>query len=297
MEVLQAHQLTKFYGPLAALNGMDLGVEAGQILGLLGPNGSGKTTLLASVLDVVRHDGGTYQWFEGRAGGNPRRKIGALLETPNFYPYLNADQNLAIVAGIKGVNVRSFDGLLDLVGLAERRRSPFSSYSLGMKQRLAIAACLVGDPEVLVLDEPTNGLDPEGMIEVRCIIRKIGEQGKTILLASHMLDEVEKVCTHVAIMKRGKCLASGPVGSILGGRPLVELGAAEADMEKLGRMLETCGLVQKVVRQGARFSMELKEGGTGSDLNRLAFGQGLVLEHLVVKARSLEAEFLEITKS
>lgn len=297
MPVLQASQLSKFYGQIAALNGMDLTVEAGQVVGLLGPNGSGKTTLLATVLDVVRPDGGSFSWFEGRESANPRRKIGALLETPNFYPYLDADQNLAVVAGIKGVEKPRFEELLDLVGLRERRRSPFKAYSLGMKQRLALAACLVGDPEVLILDEPTNGLDPEGMIEMRRIIQRIAGLGKTILMASHILDEVERICTHVAIMKQGKCLASGQVGSILGGRPLVEMGAAERDMEKLLRVLGSCSLVRNVSRSGSRLSMELEEGGTGAELNRIAFAEGIVLDHLAVRPRSLEAEFLEITRS
>ena len=209
MPVLTAKNLAKSYGSLAALDGLDLTVEAGQVFGLLGPNGSGKTTLLAVLLDVLHPSGGSFTWFDGTAGEQVRNRIGALLETPNFYPYLNADQNLSMVALIKGMANPPLDSLLDLVQLKERRRSPYKTYSLGMKQRLALAACLVGDPDVLILDEPTNGLDPEGMVEVRNIIQKIAAQGKTIILASHILDEVEKICSHVAIIKKGRLLAIG----------------------------------------------------------------------------------------
>ena len=204
MPALTVRNLSRNYGSLVALDGLNLEVEAGQVFGLLGPNGSGKTTLLAVLLDVLHPSGGSFTWFDGAEGEGVRRRIGALLETPNFYPYLNADQNLSIVASIKRVSNAPLDGLLDLVQLKERRRSAYKTYSLGMKQRLALAACLVGDPDVLILDEPTNGLDPEGMVEVRRLIQKIAAQGKTIILASHMLDEVEKICSHVAILKKGR---------------------------------------------------------------------------------------------
>ena len=223
-----------------------------------------------------------------------RRRIGALLETPNFYPYLNADQNLSIVASIKRVSNAPLDGLLDLVQLKERRRSAYKTYSLGMKQRLALAACLVGDPDVLILDEPTNGLDPEGMVEVRHIIQKIAARGKTIILASHMLDEVEKICSHVAIIKKGRLLAAGAVGSILGDQPTVEAGAA--DSEKLIQVLSGFRPVRKITREAGRLVIELEPGGNPEELNRFAFEHGVVLDHLLLKRQSLEVEFLEITR-
>jgi ABC-2 type transport system ATP-binding protein len=297
MPVLHVQHLTKHYGSLAALNDLDLIVEAGQVFGLLGPNGSGKTTLLASILDVIRPSSGTYTWFDGKAGPHVRRRIGALLETPNFYPYLNADQNLSIVAGIKNVPQTSFDSLLELVQLKDRRRSTFKTYSLGMKQRLALAACLIGDPDVLILDEPTNGLDPEGMIQIRKIILEIASRGKTILLASHILDEVEKICSHVAIIKNGKRLASGAVGSILSDLPTVEISAAQADMEKLLNLVTATTWIKKLQRNGTKLTMELNAGHLPRELNQLAFENGVTLDHLVSKTRSLEVEFLEITKS
>jgi ABC-type multidrug transport system ATPase subunit len=294
MPVLTIKNLAKNYGSLAALNGLDLTVEAGQVFGLLGPNGSGKTTLLAILLDVLHPSGGSFTWFDGAEGEYVRNRIGALLETPNFYPYLNADQNLSLVASIKRVSNPPLDSLLDLVQLKDRRRSPYKTYSLGMKQRLALAACLVGDPDVLILDEPTNGLDPEGMVEVRHIIQKIAAQGKTILFASHILDEVEKICSHVAIIKKGKLLATGAIGSILSDQPTVEAGAP--DIEKLIQFLSSCFLVKKITRQDNRLILELHAGRNSGELNQLAFEHGIVLDHLVLKRQSLEAEFLEITR-
>jgi len=293
MPALTVRNLTKRYGSLMALEGLDIDIEAGQVFGLLGPNGSGKTTLLAILLDVLRPSGGSFTWFDGREGDHVRRRIGALLETPNFYPYLDADQNLAIVAGIKRVTT-PFDDLLELVQLRERRHSPYRTYSLGMKQRLALAACLVGDPDVLILDEPTNGLDPEGMVEVRHIIQKIAARGKTIILASHMLDEVEKVCSDVAIIKKGRLLAAGMVGSILGGQPVVEVGAV--DIEMLHEVLSGSPLVTKITRDANHLILQLTSDGNPGDLNRIAFERGIVLTHLVFRRQSLEAEFLEITR-
>jgi len=292
MPVLTVNNLAKDYGSLRALDGLDLTVERGQVFGLLGPNGSGKTTLLAILLDVIHASSGSYSWFDGTGGKHVR--IGALLETPNFYPYLNADQNLSLVATIKGISNPSLDSLLELVQLKDRRKSPFKTYSLGMKQRLGLAGCLVGDPDVLILDEPTNGLDPEGMVEVRQVIQKIAAQGKTIILASHILDEVEKICSHVAIIKKGKLLATGAIGSILSSEPTVEAGAA--DMERLRQFLTTCFLVKKVSRADNRLILELHPGRTPAELNQLAFESGIVLDHLVLKRQSLEVEFLEITR-
>jgi len=294
MPVLSVINLAKKYGALDALAGVDLTIDAGQVFGLLGPNGSGKTTLLGIMLDVLHPTSGSVAWFDGRERQYVRRRIGGLLETPNFYPYLNADQNLAIVASIKRVSNPPLDSLLELVQLKERRRSPFKTYSLGMKQRLALAACLVGDPDVLILDEPTNGLDPEGMVEVRRIIQKIAGQGKTIILASHMLDEVEKICSHVAIIKKGKLLAMGAVGSILSDQPTVEAGAG--DIEKLFQILSATPFVRKITRQDKLLSLELEPGRQPEEVNRLAFEHGILLDHLVMKRQSLEAEFLEITR-
>ena len=163
MPVLEINNLTKKYGSIVAVNNLSLNVDKGNIYGFLGPNGSGKTTTLGIILGILHQNSGDYRWFEGQYGENPRRHLGALLETPNFYPYMNADENLNVVAHIKKVAHPKIDELLDLVNLTNRRKSAFRTYSLGMKQRLAIAAAMIGDPEILIFDEPTNGLDPQGI--------------------------------------------------------------------------------------------------------------------------------------
>ncbi|MEY3420595.1 MAG: hypothetical protein RIR48_880, partial [Bacteroidota bacterium] len=237
MSVLRINHLSKSYGKVKALNDLTITIEAGNVYGLLGPNGSGKTTTLGIILGILQQDSGDFEWFGGALGEKHRLKIGAILETPNFYPYLNADENLEIIRHIKNDANADFDALLTLVNLKERRKSRFSTYSLGMKQRLAIAATLIGDPEVLIFDEPTNGLDPQGIAEVREILQKIARSGKTVIMASHILDEVEKICTHVAIIKKGQLLATGPVGSIINSDITVELAAN--DMDKLKTFLAT----------------------------------------------------------
>ena len=213
--ILEIQNLSKRYPGVQALDHVSLAVEAGSTFGLLGPNGSGKTTTLGIVLDVLKASGGSFSWFGQPLSRATKRRIGAILETPNFYPYLSAQQNLKIVADIKGVNHSHIEPVLETIGLLARRNSLFKGFSLGMKQRLALGAALLGNPEVLVLDEPTNGLDPEGIAEVRELIRKVAGMGKTIIIASHLLDEVQKVCTHVAVLQKGRLKVSGPVDTIL----------------------------------------------------------------------------------
>lgn len=213
--ILDIHTLSKRYGSIQAVDKLSLQVEKGSIYGLLGPNGSGKTTTLGMVLDVIRPTSGSFSWFGQPASPATKKRVGALLETPNFYPYLTARRNLEIVAEIKGASHSRIAEVLHLVGLSQRMHTTFKGFSLGMKQRLALASSLLNDPEVLVLDEPTNGLDPEGIAEVRELILKIAAEGKTVILASHLLDEVEKVCTHVAVLQKGVLRAQGPVSTVL----------------------------------------------------------------------------------
>lgn len=295
LNILHVDNLRKSFGARLALDGVDLIIAPGQVFGLLGPNGSGKTTLLGVLLDVVRPDSGGFTWFAGAPPKNPRNRIGALLETPNFYPYLNADQNLSLVAAMRQVREPGIEKLLTQVQLLAHRRVPFRAYSLGMKQRLALAACLIGNPEVLILDEPTNGLDPSGMIEVRGIIQSIAAAGKTIILASHMLDEVEKICSHVGIMKAGRLLASGPVGSILSEDVIIEVSAAPADMDALGQILSRHPEIRGFQRVADRWVLESERTLSAGVLNRWVFDHGVTLTTLVSKQRSLESEFLEIT--
>ena len=295
MKVLQINNLTKHYGRITAVNQLNLDVEKGQIMGILGPNGSGKTTTLGIVLGITRADSGDFQWFEGQygQGSSVLNRVGSLLETPNFYPYMNAEENLAVVAHIKRAQNVDYHHLLQIVNLAHRKDTPFRGYSLGMKQRLAIAATMVGDPDVLIFDEPTNGLDPTGIAEVRETIKGIAAQGKTIFMASHILDEVEKVCSHVAIIKNGNLLATGEVGSIIGKDITVEFAAK--DNEILRGVLSDVHYILKIENRPQTLSISVKEGFGAYDLSQLAFEKGIVLTHLVEKKRSLEQEFLQIT--
>ena len=294
MEVLRTTALTKRYRTVTALAGLDLSVSAGTVYGLLGPNGSGKTTTLGILLGVIRSSGGSYSWFGGRHGDNPRNRIGALLETPNFYPYLDAVENLKIIAHIKKVKTPPIAELLQQVDLFDRRHSRFRTFSLGMKQRLAIAAALVGDPDVLIFDEPANGLDPQGIAEIRETLQRIAAHEKTIIMASHLLDEVEKICTHVGILQDGRLLASGPVGNILSDDPVIEVDAEE--LAALRALFENLPEVTEVEASEHGLTLSGKTGLTPELLNRTAFQNGIVLRRLQSRKKSLEAEFLEVTR-
>lgn len=295
MTVLSIQNLTKKYGSITAVNNLSLEVERGNIYGILGPNGSGKTTTLGIILGITNANSGTYQWFGKPANDHSvRRSLGALLETPNFYPYMNAVQNLEIVAHIKRVKNPKIEALLELVNLSERKFSNFKTYSLGMKQRLAIAGAMIGDPDVLIFDEPTNGLDPQGIAEVRETIKHIAAQDKTILMASHILDEVEKVCTHVAIIKKGNLLATGTVGAIISNDITIEIGAN--NLEDLKQLLANHQQINKIEQENNHLILSADADLNAMELNQLAFGRGITLNHLVTRNKSLEAEFLEITK-
>lgn len=269
----------------------------GSVFGVLGPNGSGKTTLLGIVMDVLKATGGGYSWFGEPASEKQRRRIGTLLETPNFYHYLSGERNLRIAAAIKGRGEGDIPRVLEMVKLTERKDSKFSTYSLGMKQRLAIASCMLGDPDVLVFDEPTNGLDPVGIAETRETIRTLAREGKTIVLASHLLDEVEKVCTHVAILQRGNLLMAGDVKVVLTNEDMVELGVADAQHAQLQEALAGWPGVREMRWQEGLLQVFFTNGVVPStgELNQFCFDKGLLLTHLQLRKRSLESKFMELT--
>lgn len=294
MKVLEIQQLNKRYGRIQAVDNLSLNIEKGMIYGLLGPNGSGKTTTLGMILGIIHPDSGQFEWFEGHLGDNPRKQMGALLETPNFYPYLNAIENLKLIAHIKQVPDTEIEELLELVNLLHRKDARFSSYSLGMKQRLAIAAALVGNPEVLIFDEPTNGLDPQGIAEVRETIQKIAQSGKTIIMASHILYEVEKICSHVAILKNGKLLATGTVGSIINDDITIEVSCQ--NLHALKNLLQKDSRVNKMTEINGMLMLEVSAELEAEEINKMAAQEQIYLHHLVRKSKSLEDEFLEITK-
>jgi ABC-2 type transport system ATP-binding protein len=295
--ILSIQSITKFYGRIRALNQVSFEVPAGSVFGVLGPNGSGKTTLLGIVMDVLKASGGSYSWFGSPPSERQRQQIGTLLETPNFYHYLSGEQNLRITAGIKGRDAGDIPRVLEIVKLTERKDSRFSTYSLGMKQRLAIASCLLGNPQVLVFDEPTNGLDPVGIAETREVIRQMARDGKTIVLASHLLDEVEKVCTHVAILQRGQLLTAGDVNEVLVNEDFIELAAEPAVMPALQELLAGLPGVRQVRPYEQYVQVFFGKGvmDTG-ELNRYCFEKGVVLKYLQLKKRSLESKFMELTE-
>lgn len=295
MAVLQINELSKNYGRLRALDNLSLTIESGQVYGILGPNGSGKTTTLAILLGILKKTSGSFEWFGGQYGEYANKKIGAILETPNFYPYKTAADNLDIIRHIKGSDERNFDEYLELVDLAHRKNSKFREYSLGMKQRLAIAATMIGSPEVIIFDEPTNGLDPQGIAEVRNVLRRVADSGKTVLLASHILDEVEKICDHVAIIKNGKLLGSGSVDEILSNDFTLELQAVDNDNLRL--FLETFQGVRKIQQGSQNIQCVIDEELSVAQISQAAFAQGIVLTHIVARKKRLEEAFLEITKN
>jgi ABC-2 type transport system ATP-binding protein len=294
--ILSLKNISKSYGRIKALRGVSFDVPNGSVFGILGPNGSGKTTLLGIVMDVLTTNGGSYNWFGSPRSEKQRREIGTLLETPNFYHYLSAQHNLEITALIKHKPVEDIERVLKLVRLYERKDSKFQTYSLGMKQRLAIAACLLGNPSVLVFDEPTNGLDPSGIAEIRQLIIDLAKDGKTIILASHLLAEVEKVCTHVAILQQGVLIKSGDVKSALSQEEWLELGSAE--MEKLREVLDGLPGINKIISTGNHFQVYFNlPSPDPAWLNVHCFEKGIVLNFLQPGKKSLESAFIELTNN
>jgi ABC-2 type transport system ATP-binding protein len=295
--VLSINGIAKSYGPVRALNGVSFDVPKGSVFGILGPNGSGKTTLLGIIMDVLRANSGSFLWFGQPGSPEQRKKIGTLLETPNFYSYLSGTDNLKITQAISGRgSKKDIEDVLKKVNLYDRRWSSFKSFSLGMKQRLAIGAALLGNPQVLVLDEPTNGLDPVGIAEIRKLIVELKEQGHTIIMASHLLDEVEKVCTHAAILKTGNLVATGPVEEIMMDEDVVELSAA--NMNALVTILQNMGKDIKLDEKAGTVQVIFPKGTAQMDeLNRHCFNNGVVLTQLVLRKKRLEARFFELTNN
>jgi ABC-2 type transport system ATP-binding protein len=296
MPILSLQNISKKYGPVQALSQVSFDVPPGSVFGILGPNGSGKTTLLSIVTDVLSADEGSFTLFDQQPSAKQRRNIGTLLETPNFYHYLSAYRNLQVVAGIKQKSEKDIPRVLELAGLTARQHSAFKTYSLGMKQRLAIASALLGDPDVLILDEPSNGLDPVGISEVRILVKQLAQAGKTIIMASHLLDEVEKVCTHVAILRKGKLLLSGPVNAVITRDDFLEVGSA--DNKALKAVIEKHpAFVQLSATPEGLLQVIFKEPVDPAALNNWCSQQGIWLNHLQIRRKSLETAFLELTNN
>lgn len=290
--ILNVNSISKVFGSITAVDQLSFKVQRGEVIGMLGPNGSGKTTTLSVILSVINATSGNYSWFNGLKGDAANKRIGSLLEVPNFYPYLNLEKNLMITALARGAGENDIPRILDEVGLLKRSRSAYYTLSLGMKQRLAIASTLIGDPEVLVLDEPTNGLDPEGIAEVRDLIRNQVLRGKTIIMASHILDEVEKVCSNVVILKKGKCIASGRVAELLSEKQVVIIETNDTELLIIQlRQNSNCRLIS---RENGTLLVEIDDTYSPSELNTWLFSNGITLNRLEVKRRTLESQFLEL---
>ena len=289
--VLSIKGLTKNFGRLCAVNNINLEVSSGQVFGMLGPNGSGKTTTLGMLMGVINPTAGSFSWFGELPNNQVRRKIGAVLEHPIFYPYLTGQKNLELNAMIKQCPPENIPAVLELVELTDRRDDKYKTYSLGMKQRLAIASALLNQPTVLILDEPTNGLDPMGIAEIRELIKKIAANGKTIILASHLLDEVQKVCTHFAVLKKGNLVYTGPVDAVGNGAETVEVNADYADLNELLLKFQGTSTINK---ENGHYQVTLRDQFHGMDLNKFLFENGVVANHLITKKKTLEKMFLEI---
>ncbi len=269
-------------------------MQKGTVFGILGPNGSGKTTTLSVIAGILKPQSGSYRWFEQEPTKWLNRKIGTLIEIPYFFPYLSLYHNLKIQCLIKDAPEKDIERVLEITGLTTRRGSRFDTLSLGMKQRLALASVLLGDPEVLVLDEPANGLDPEGIAEVRNIIKLEAEKGKTIILASHILDEVEKVCSHVGILKWGQLIASGKVNELLVEDDTIIITSER--MEELHELLVRAGFVKTSQFDEREITLTLADNKTPGELNDFAFKNGFTLSRLEIQKKSLESQFLELVR-
>lgn len=295
--ILSLKNLDKKYGKVHAVNNLSFDIQRGNVYGILGPNGSGKSTTLGIILNVVNRTSGEFSWFNGELSTHEAlKKVGAIIERPNFYPYMTASQNLALICKIKGISEEKINEKLSTVNLFERRDSKFSTFSLGMKQRLAIASALLNDPEILILDEPTNGLDPQGIHEIRQIIQHIAANGTTILLASHLLDEVEKVCSHVVVIRNGVKLYSGRVDEMTASNGLFELKVA-SNKEKLMSTLEEHPAIGKINEENETIIASLKSAISATEMNEYLFKKGIVLSHLVKRKPSLEQQFLDLTNN
>ena len=291
--VIQTEGLTKQYGKIVAVDNLSLTVPRGHVFGLLGPNGSGKTTTMGMLLGLTRPTAGSFRLFGPYPPPGALRRVGAIVETPTFYPYLSGRQNLAYFQGILGRGTsQELDDLLERVGLADRGNDRFHTYSLGMKQRLGLAYALLGDPELLFLDEPTNGMDPAGMAEIRELIRSLGTEDRTVFLSSHLLNEVEQVCDSVVILSKGKLIAQGSVADLLKGRGQIRLRTTDNDQAL--KVLAALDWVEDArIEDG--FVVVTAPPERASEVSAALSKAEIYVTEMTSGKESLESYFLEIT--
>ncbi|MCX6250789.1 MAG: ATP-binding cassette domain-containing protein [Bacteroidetes bacterium] len=290
--LLSLHEISKNYGKIHAVDKLSMNIHKGQVFGILGPNGSGKTTTLSIVLDLIKADHGSFQWFGNVPSKETRKRIGSVIESPNFFPYLSAQKNLEIVAEIKDLSYDDIPTVLKMTGLYDRMNSKFRTFSFGMKQRLAVASALLGDPDVLILDEPTNGLDPQGIAQIREIILRVAGEGITIILASHLLDEVQKICSHVAVLNKGKILFDGEVSEVLAEADCIEVSAD--NLELLGKVMSEYPQCKSIAKSNDKLLLYFKTLVKPQEINQFLFSKGITVSHLMERKRSLEKHFLEL---
>lgn len=295
--ILSLNKLDKKYGRIHAVNNLSFDIQKGNVYGILGPNGSGKSTTLGIILNVVNKSSGSFSWFDGQLSTHQAlKKVGAIIERPNFYPYMTARQNLQLVCRIKEISFDKIDEKLKEVNLFERRNSKFKTFSLGMKQRLAIASALLNDPEILILDEPTNGLDPQGIHEIRSIIKNIAANGTTILLASHLLDEVEKVCSHVVVIRNGIKLYSGRVDEMTSSFGVIELSTKSSNTALFDVLKDYDG-IESTSEEDGKIFLKLNKDVSSDELNQFLMKHNIVLSHLIKRLPTLEQQFLTLTNN
>ena len=294
--LVETRGLTKRYGGITAVDGLDLSVRRGEVYGFLGPNGAGKTTTLKMLLGLVRPTGGSARVLD-RVPGSPDglQKIGALVESPAFYPYLSGRDNLRVMARYAGIPNARVGEVLEAVELSGRPKSRYRKYSLGMKQRLGVAAALLKDPDLLILDEPTNGLDPKGMSDMRALIRRLGTGERTVLLSSHLLGEVEQVCDRVGVIHKGELISDGPVSDLRGGEALLVRAEPLGEAARIAERLE--GVEDVETKDGA---LRLTTAGPvgperAAEINAKLVSAGLRVSEIRPAERSLEDAFLELT--
>jgi ABC-type multidrug transport system ATPase subunit len=293
-KVVETAGLTKHYGNgIVAVQSLDLNVFRGEVYGFLGPNGAGKTTTLRMLLGLIRPTAGRAT-VAGSSPGSPQSlaRVGAIVETPAFYPYLSGYDNLRVIAGLSGAPASRIGAALDQVELTPRAKHKFSTYSMGMKQRLGVAAALLKEPELLILDEPTNGLDPQGMADMRNLIIQLGQGQRTVLISSHLLNEVELMCTRVGVIQKGKMVAEGTVGELRGA---ARLTIRAEPVERARALLESeIGAENVTSLEDGTLSLKLDLKRT-AEVNRTLVQAGLAVTELKAITQSLEEVFMELT--
>jgi ABC-2 type transport system ATP-binding protein len=283
---------------IVAVDGLDLAVPPGGVYGFLGPNGAGKTTTIRCLLGLIASSGGSCRLL-GADSSTPAalagviRRVGTIVEAPTLFPGFSGRRNLELLGSIHGIGRQRIDDTLELVGLTNRAQDRVKTYSLGMKQRLGLGAALLKDPEVLILDEPANGLDPAGIVEVRELLRRLGREGRTVFVSSHILSEVQHICDRVAILARGRCVAAGPVGEVLSGGRATALVVRVDDLGRAADVLRSDGMEARLDGDALRVELSSSEGAR---VTRVLAERGLYVRELTPEVADLEEVFLQLTK-